>query len=199
MKNRRLILSALLVLALVLFPASASAASAVNEEHSNKVINENKTYEGFMASDDMLSFDEIASMPDASISCEAVGLAAQSDEQLQSLGFNDNEIRELRTEAAQWNIEQIQEKDRTYEGFLANDDVLSFDELLLLPNTSVVNEMEILNNLKSSSDADLSAMGMSAQDIRFLKNTSLRTLVLKNASTFSREALAKKRPVTGGH
>ena len=199
MKNRRLILSALLVLALVLFPASASAAAAVNEEHSNKVINENKTYEGFMASDDMLSFDEIASMPDASISCEAVGLAAQSDEQLQSLGFNDNEIRELRTEAAQWNIEQIQEKDRTYEGFLANDDVLSFDELLLLPNTSVVNEMEILNNLKSSSDADLSAMGMSAQDIRFLKNTSLRTLVLKNASTFSREALAKKRPVTGGH
>ena len=199
MKNRRLILSALLVLALVLFPASASAASAVNEEHSNKVINENKTYEGFMASDDMLSFDEIASMPDASISCEAVGLAAQSDEQLQSLGFNDNEIRELRTEAAQWNIEQIQEKDRTYESFLANDDVLSFDELLLLPNTSVVNEMEILNNLKSSSDADLSAMGMSAQDIRFLKNTSLRTLVLKNASTFSREALAKKRPVTGGH
>ncbi len=140
----------------------------------------------------MLSFEELSTLPNASVSCEAEALSKLSDAQLKELNFSQENIEDIRASALESHMEKIQNKDKTYQGFLNNDETLSYEELLKLPNTSVVSELNVLKKLKEKSVEELKTLGLQSEKIAELKNKNVEEIILDNVAKCSYEELLEK-------
>ncbi len=80
----------------------------------------------------------------------------------------------------------------TYEGFMSNDDILSYEELLSLSGTNVETEYDSLSQMKDMSPLQLSSMGVSEPEIDMIKNNSVKRMILDNAYKQSIDVLQKK-------
>lgn len=63
-------------------------------------------------------------------------------------------------------------KDMNIKEFL-NQDTLSFDELVKMPGTIIVNEIDMIESLKSNSDSELQELGYSDDKIVEIRNFNL--------------------------
>lgn len=95
-------------------------------------------------------------------------------------------------EAAESHMDQVTEMDSTYEGFMANDDTLTFDEIKSLPGATVTAEYDVLLDLKVTPVSELFRMGMSQSNVERIKTKSVKELVLENAATYPDEVLESK-------
>ena len=89
-------------------------------------------------------------------------------------------------------MEYVLEMDSTYEGFMANDDTLSFEEIASLPGAVVYTEYDALVNLKVAPVSELFAMGVDVENVEKIKSKSVKELVLENAALCSNEVLESK-------
>lgn len=89
-------------------------------------------------------------------------------------------------------MNQVLEQDSSYEGFLANSETLTFEEIASLPGASVISEYDSLLELKMVPTSELFKMGMSMDNVEKIKSKSVKELVLDNAATYTDEILASK-------
>ncbi len=183
-----------IVAVVFLFLSSAMLvhASGVEQNHVQKVLNENKTLEGFLASDEVLSFNEIASLTDSVIGSEAVMLNRMSDQELRALHLNADDIANIRQEALAFHkahIQKVTSLDKTYEGFLKNDDVLSFEDIQVLNGGQSFSELDMLYALKKASKAELIQRGFTNSEMNQIKNHDVKTLYLERLSELSNPEL----------
>lgn len=89
-------------------------------------------------------------------------------------------------------MDQVTEMDSTYEGFMANDDTLTFDEIKSLPGATVTAEYDVLLDLKVTPVSELFRMGMSQSNVERIKTKSVKELVLENAATYPDKVLESK-------
>ena len=75
-------------------------------------------------------------------------------------------------------MQKVLEKDKTYEGFLQNDDMLTYEEILQLSGATVQNEIEILYDLQSKPISELREMDITEDEIQMLKTKSVKEVVL---------------------
>lgn len=94
--------------------------------------------------------------------------------------------------ASESHVEQVIEKDLTYEGFMENDEMLTFEEIASLPGANVVAEYDSLLNLKVTPVSKLFEYGLSQDQVEILKTKSIKELVLDNAATYPYEVLKEK-------
>ena len=101
-------------------------------------------------------------------------------------------VPSYQAEAAESHMDQVTEMDSTYEGFMANDDTLTFDEIKSLPGAIVAEEYDALIDLKVTPVSELFHMGMSPADVERIKTKSVKDLVLENVATYPDEFLESK-------
>ena len=89
-------------------------------------------------------------------------------------------------------IAEVTEADKTYEGFLANDEILSYEELITMPGTSIYSEYDTLEELKEMTTAQLASLGVDTTDIQDIQTKSVKEMVLDNAATLSAAELQEK-------
>ena len=90
-------------------------------------------------------------------------------------------------------MQMVLEKDSTYEGFLENKETLTGDEIECLPSYSVFSEFEKLEDMQAQPIEKLYAIGMTAEEVKEFKSTSVKDMVLENADeTLSDERLREK-------
>lgn len=92
--------SLLLLMGIVVPSANASVGVSEQTLRMQKVLEENSTYDGFMNSNDMLSFDEIASLPGAVIGNEydkIKEIKEQPVANLYAMGMNDDDVNMIKT------------------------------------------------------------------------------------------------------
>lgn len=89
-------------------------------------------------------------------------------------------------------LQNVLEENSTYEGFMANDDVLSYEELLSLPGTSVRYEIDSLREMEKLSAQELQTMNVHPEDIQEIKSKGAKELVLENAATLPDSVLKEK-------
>lgn len=95
-------------------------------------------------------------------------------------------------EEPQTHLEQVIEMDSTYEGFLANDEMLSFDEIASMPGASVQSEFDTLVELKNMTVSELKENGVEGLDIKKIQTHSVKEMVLDHAATLPKEQLKAK-------
>lgn len=90
-------------------------------------------------------------------------------------------------------VQEILSADSTYEGFMANDEFLSPDEIASLPNYSSFYEFDKLEDMKSMSASQLYAKGMTKNEVEKFQSTTVKEMVLDNANeTLTDERLREK-------
>ena len=89
-------------------------------------------------------------------------------------------------------VSRVLEENKTYEGFMNSDEVLSYEELVSMPGGSITNEAQLLQELKTKEKATLKSMGIPEKDINELKTKSVKELVLDNAASLSDTELLEK-------
>ena len=89
-------------------------------------------------------------------------------------------------------MKQVLEMDSTYEGFLANDDTLTYEEIASLPGASIHYEIDSIEEMKKMSDKELINLEMEENDIKKLRTESAKKIVLDNAAKLSKAALEDK-------
>ena len=89
-------------------------------------------------------------------------------------------------------MEKVLKADSTYEGFLANEDTLTFEEIASLPNATIVSEYDKIVALKSLPVSELKELDMEETDIMILQTKSAKEIVLDHAATFSIDRLLEK-------
>lgn len=140
-----------LMIMLLLFPNTSFASTAEMPMLLNNVNN-------------LLLGKNISTVSDE----ELTELAEMSTSQLEKIGYSEEEIQVLRMR----HIERVMDTDKTYSGFIGNDEMLSYEELCLLPGTYIENEFDVLEDMKEKPISELQQMGVATQDINALKKNS---------------------------
>lgn len=89
-------------------------------------------------------------------------------------------------------MQKVLEENKTYEGFMSSSDTLTFEEIASMPGSVVANEYDELQVLKKQPVSELYNLGMNSDEVEMIKTTSVKEMVLDNASTFSNKTLKEK-------
>lgn len=104
-------------------------------------------------------------------------------------------IEKSYAESSDSHMEQVLKMDSTYEGFLANDEMLSFDEIARMPGASIRSEFDVINDLKSMHPSELKSIGLKNADIEKIKTKSAKEIILDHAATLP-DTLLKSKGLT---
>lgn len=99
---------------------------------------------------------------------------------------------ELKPASDNNHMTKVLEENKTYEGFMSSDDVLSYEELVSMPGTSIRYELDSLRQMENMSIQSLRAMNVDSEDIQRIKSKGAKNLVLENAATLSISTLEEK-------
>jgi hypothetical protein len=126
--------SLMLLVGVAIPSGGAIASEATYSDHMQKVLEENSTYEGFMQSDDRLTFDEIASLPGAVVGNEYDELKAlktQSVNELYALGMDTETVNRIKTQSVK---EMILEHAATFSDAILQKKGLDEDAIAAIRN-----------------------------------------------------------------
>lgn len=93
---------------------------------------------------------------------------------------------------AKSHLSQVMEMDSTYEGFLENDEMLSFDEISNIPGASIESEFDVIVDLKTMTESELIANGLNSSDIEIIQTKSVKEIILDHAATIPYNKLKEK-------